>query len=193
MDFNFNDIMDSVTELADNAVKLAKDVASKTGKKTEEIVGVSKLKLDTLKLENDIKVIKQKLGSAVYEMTEQGCNDAQVIDQYVAELKTKYAQLEELKKQAAAMKKTVVCEACKSINPKESFFCSRCGAPLPVSSDDCEVKEACCCEEEAAEECCCEAECCVGCDEQEILEQAQTDGADEAQAAEVAEEAKTEE
>ena len=36
MDINLNDIMDSVNELADSAVKFAKEVAAKTSKKTED-------------------------------------------------------------------------------------------------------------------------------------------------------------
>ncbi len=175
MDLNFNDIMDSVTELADSAVKLAKDVASKTGKKTEEIVGVSKNKLDTLKLENDIKATKGKLGSAVYEMAVEGITDTQLVDKFVAELNTKYAQLDELKKQAEAMKKTIACPACKSINSKESYFCSRCGAPLPTTTDavDFTVEE----EEEIFDFA------------DDIVEAAQVDGADAVQAEDIAKDA----
>ncbi len=183
MDLNFNDIMDSVTELADSAVKLAKDVASKTGKKTEEIVGASKNKLDTLKLENDIKATKTKLGNAVYEMAVEGITDTQIIDKFVAELNTKYAQLEELKKQAEAMKKTVSCPACKSINSKESYFCSRCGAPLPASN----VEEDIVGEDvfdDGYDETVAEMF-----DAEDVYEQAMTDGADEQTAQAVTEQA----
>ncbi len=182
MDLNLNDIMESVTELADSAVKLAKDVASKTGKKTEEIVGVSKNKLDTLKLENDIKATKGKLGSAVYEMAVDGAVDTGLVDKYVAEIKMKYEQLEVLKKQAEAMKKTVVCPACKSINSKESYFCSRCGAALPTPVDD-TVFAA---EEEYVED------DSMFVTEDEIIDAAEVDGADAAQAQEVADEAAAE-
>lgn len=192
MDINFNDIINSVSELADNAVKLAKDVAAQTGKKTEEIVGASKVKLDIMKLENEIKTVNQKLGAAVYEasISEEG-GYTEIIDQYIAELATKHAQLEQLKKQAAAMKKTVVCEACKAVNPKESFFCSRCGAPLPVTEPDevevteCEPCEAC----EQPENCeNCEETCCTEAAE-EVIEQAKVDGADDETAEAVAEDA----
>lgn len=199
MDINFNDIINSVSELADNAVKLAKDVAAQTGKKTEEIVGASKVKLDIMKMENEIKTVNQKLGATVYEASvSEGAGYTEVIDQYIAELATKHAQLEQLKKQAAAMKKTVVCEACKAVNPKESFFCSRCGAPLPVTEPDavevteCEACEPCGEQSETAEACdacdACEETCCTEAAE-EIIEQAKVDGADEETAEAVAEDA----
>ena len=190
MDINFNDIINSVSELADNAVKLAKDVAAQTGKKTEEIVGASKVKLDIMKMENEIKTVNQKLGAAVYEASvSEQAGYTEVIDQYIAELTTKHAQLEQLKKQAAAMKKTVVCEACKAVNPKESFFCSRCGAPLPVTEPDevevteCEACEPCCEPCEACDETCCNEAA------EEVIEQAMVDGADEETAEAVAEDA----
>lgn len=179
MDINFNDIMDSVNELAENAVRLAKDVTSKATQKTEDMIDISKVKMDILKIQNEIKSLKTKLGGVVYDMTVQGDTDTQVIDQYVAELKTKYDQLAALKKQQEDMKKTVVCEACKSINPKEAFFCNRCGAPLPVceSANAVEVDE----EEDILDQ---------AFNEQDVAEQAMTDGADEATAAEVVQEAK---
>lgn len=180
MDINFNDIMDSVSELADSTVKLAKHVAQKTGKKTEEIVGTSKAKLDMMKLESEIKTVKQQLGGAVYEMTEQGCTDTQVIDQYVAEIKMKYAQLEQLKEQVDASKKTVLCPECKASNAKESFFCTRCGAALPTHEAEYAKAEDVTVEEEQPEDIP---------NVEEIFEQAKTDGADDETAANVAEDA----
>ncbi len=155
MEINFNEIMESVTQLADNAVQLAKDVASKASKKTGDIVGASKVRMDKLKTESEIKAAYQKLGAAVYDMAVKDCQDTQLIDQYVAEITTKKEQVAQLEKQLAALKKTVICEECKAVNPKDAFFCSRCGAPLPVAEPEAACEEACCekpCEEPAAEE-----------------------------------------
>ncbi len=180
MEINFNEIMESVTQLADNAVQLAKDVASKASKKTGDIVGASKVRMDKLKIEGEIKSAYQKLGAAVYDMAVKDCKDTQLIDQYVAEITTKKEQVVQLEKQLAALKKTVICEECKAVNPKDAFFCSRCGAPLPTTEPEAECEECCeePCEEPTAEE---------------VIEQAEVDGADEATAEQVAEEAQSEE
>ena len=52
--------MDEVFEKAKDAVNIA-------AKKTEEVVNISKLKLETVKVNNEIKSLYEKLGRSVYQ------------------------------------------------------------------------------------------------------------------------------
>ena len=66
--------------LFENIVSNAKQAANVVGKKTGELVDTSKLKLQAVDLNSDIKRNYEALGRAVYESRKQGIDSTEEID-----------------------------------------------------------------------------------------------------------------
>lgn len=131
----------------DDVINTTKTVAANAGKKTDEAVKFSKLKIKKSQIKGDIKVKFEKLGSSVYQMTKSGEKDNDAIDASIAEIDECYEKLSEIEKQIDELKSEVTCVSCGAKTKNDNNFCPKCGTKLPVP----EVKEEPA-EEAAAEE-----------------------------------------
>ena len=116
--------------LLENFVSNAKQAANVVGKKTGELVDTSKLKLQALDLNSDIKRNFESLGRAVYEAQKQGTDSTEQIDTIIAFINKKYDELEEVNEQLSRMSGKTFCTKCGEPNPKTAGFCSQCGEKL---------------------------------------------------------------
>ena len=105
----------------DNVINTTKNVAATAGKKTDEAIRTSKLKIKSSQLNSDIKSKYEKLGTLVYEMSRTGEKDTEAFDAMIAEIEK---QLDELKGKVA-------CPACGVKTDNDNAFCPKCGAKLP--------------------------------------------------------------
>ena len=115
----------------DNVINTTKNVAATAGKKTDEAVRMSKLKVKKTQLESDIKNKYEKLGALVYEMAKTGEKDAEAFDTLIAEVDAANVELEDVAKQLDELRGKVTCPSCGVKTDNDNTFCPKCGAKLP--------------------------------------------------------------
>ena len=88
--------MSNLNSFLDNALETAKVVANAAGKKTEEVVETSKLRLQAMSISNELKQVYEKIGTMVYyaqkdNMDVQAAVQAQIakVDQLLDQLDRK--------------------------------------------------------------------------------------------------------
>ena len=121
-----------------------KNVAATAGKKTDEAIKASKLKIKSSQLSSDIKSKYEKLGGLVYEMSKTGEKDTDAFDTVIAELDAARAELDDIEKQLDDLKGKVSCPVCGVKTDNDNAFCPKCGAKLPerpVSEEDIVIEE----------------------------------------------------
>ena len=121
----------------DELVTTTKSVASTAGKKTDEAVKVSKLKVKKAQIKSDIKTKQEKLGALVYQMAKADEKDGEAFDAAIADIDASFDALLEIDKQLDELAGTVTCEKCGAKTKNDNNYCPKCGTKLPVI----EVKE----------------------------------------------------
>ncbi|MDE7363052.1 MAG: hypothetical protein K2N38_14100 [Oscillospiraceae bacterium] len=122
----------------DDVISTGKNVVSAAGKKTDEAVRFSKLKIKESQLNGDIRNKFETLGSLIYQMAKSGEKNSEQFDALVAELDDCYAQLEEISQQFDEMRNEVTCPSCGAKSKTDNSYCSKCGAKLPVKPEPAE-------------------------------------------------------
>lgn len=108
----------------------ARDIADYAGKKTGDMVEISKLKLQISQLNSDIKHIYEKLGSAVYTMKKGDFENPELVDSLTEEIDLLVRKRIELERKLASARKLVHCSTCGHNNPAGSAYCARCGSKI---------------------------------------------------------------
>lgn len=121
----------STMSFVDNVINTTKNVAATTGKKTNEAIRASKLKIKSGQLNSEIKGKYEKLGALVYDMSKSGEKDTEAFDALVAELDAACAELTDIEKQLDELKGKVACPSCGVKTDNDNAFCPKCGAKLP--------------------------------------------------------------
>lgn len=116
----------SFNSLLDKAIS----VANVAGKKTEEVVETSKLKLQEVALNADLEDCYEKIGSLVFRSRTAGVDNEEQIAELVAQAQELIGQLTEIKLKRAEIKKVKKCPNCGASCEMDSHFCSRCGMVL---------------------------------------------------------------
>lgn len=132
----------------DDVISTTKNVAATAGKKTDEAVQFSKLKIKTAQLNSDIKNKFEKLGALIYQMAKTDEKNNEEFDLLIAEIDNCYAMLDDIEERINDLKKEVVCPGCGAKTKNENTFCPKCGAKLPIKEQPAEEVPA---EENAAE------------------------------------------
>ena len=114
----------------DEFIDKAKDVADVAGKKTEEFVELSKLRIKASQLRNNVQDEYQKLGGAVYNMKKADYENPTLIDSVVVDIDSLLQQLGEVEQKIAELKKVVKCPCCGANNLLDSHYCNQCGCNL---------------------------------------------------------------
>ena len=118
--------MDEVFEKAKDAVNIA-------AKKTEEVVNISKLKLETVKVNNEIKMLYEKLGRNIYCARQKDKSIEDTIHSICEEIDELLSKLDALNQEIADLKNVTICPSCGENNLKENVFCSKCGKRIKNS------------------------------------------------------------
>lgn len=114
----------------EDAVLKAKDAADFAGKKTNEFVEVSRIKVNITSLEKRIESEYAQLGKMVYKAAKEqtDCTD------YVTEKATAIdAVIEERKNLVDKLNKyrnVKICLSCGAENTQNDIYCSKCGTKL---------------------------------------------------------------
>ncbi len=115
----------------DDVINTTKSVAATAGKKTDEAVQFSKLKIKEAQLTGDVKGKFEKLGEMVYQMAKSGEKSNEEFDALIAELDECYDQLAEIGNKFDELKKEVTCPGCGAKTKRENNYCPKCGTKLP--------------------------------------------------------------
>ena len=108
--------------LFENIVSNAKQAANVVGKKTGELVDTSKLKLQAVDLNSDIKRNYEALGRAVYESRKQGIDSTEEIDDIIILINEKYDELDEVNEQLSKMSNKTFCTRMRRTKSKNCRF-----------------------------------------------------------------------
>ena len=116
----------------DELISTTKNVAATAGKKTDEAVKISKLKIKKSQIGGDIKSKNEKLGAMMYQMAKSGEKDNEAFDAAVAELDACYEKLAEVNKQLDELSGYLTCTNCGAKTKNDNSYCPKCGTKLPV-------------------------------------------------------------
>ena len=139
-----------------------KSAADAMGKKTEQIIDLSKLKLNQTEINNKVTKCFERLGKLVYEASKNEIGAEEQISECKSEIDDLLVQLRAVTEQIALVKNKKKCRKCGADNLPEMRFCGKCGAklgdeipveePKPVSeSEQAEAAEPIHSEEAASE------------------------------------------
>lgn len=116
----------------DDVINTTKSAASTAGKKTDEVVKLTKLKAKRSQVNGEIKSHFEKLGQMSYEMKKAENADAAAFEAEVAEIDALYAKLDEIELMLDEVRQEVTCTACGAKTKNDNSFCPKCGTKLPV-------------------------------------------------------------
>ena len=115
----------------DDIINTTKSAAATAGKKTDEAVKFTKLKIKESQTTGDIKSHFEKLGEMAYEMKKSENADAALFDAEIEEIDKLYAKLAEINHLLDDLRQEVTCTVCGAKTKSENAFCPKCGAKLP--------------------------------------------------------------
>lgn len=145
-----------------------KNWANAAGKKTEEVVEASKLKLQIVSLNGDLSKAYEELGNMVYHAAKNNETVGEEMDAVMDKIDELHEKLAELESKVGEIKKVRTCGNCGADCPADAHFCSRCGVILEaVECCDAEVVEEAPCEECCECDCACDEECSCSCNEEQ--------------------------
>jgi len=126
----------------EDVISTGKSVVSTAGKKTDEAVKLSKLKIKETQINSEVRGKFEKLGEMIYQMKKSGEQDNAAFDAAVAAIDESYAQLDEIGKQIDELKNQVTCPKCGVKTKDENLYCPKCGTKLPEKPSETEEKPA---------------------------------------------------
>lgn len=115
----------------DGVINTTKSAAATAGKKTDEAVRFTKLKIKESQTTGDIKARFEKLGQMAYEMNKSQNSDVALFDAEIAEIDKLYEKLAEINLLLDDLRQEVTCTKCGAKTKKDNSFCPKCGAKLP--------------------------------------------------------------
>ncbi len=115
----------------DDVINTTKSAAATAGKKTDEAVRFTKLKIKESQTTSDIKSHFEKLGEMAYEMKKSENPDAELFNAEIEELDKLYEKLAEINSLLDDLRQEVTCTACGAKTKSDNAFCPKCGAKLP--------------------------------------------------------------
>ena len=116
--------------LFEDVVVNAKSMANAFGKKANEVIDISKLKISATDINNKINDKYQELGKTIYETKKAGKSACDVVKEKIAEIDNLKIQLETIKEQISLLKNKLKCKECGFENEMDAVFCIKCGAKL---------------------------------------------------------------
>lgn len=120
----------------DEVVVGAKNAAKTVGKKASDIVDVSKLRIVSAELNNEISKRYEALGRVIYDSKKEQTDVEGLVDECVKSIDALYAKLDENNEQLAKMTNKRTCKNCGNVNVNDAIFCSKCGVRLSGQEDE---------------------------------------------------------
>ena len=127
----------------DKFISELKSVANKFAKKTGEIAGISKLKINIANAKADINACYKTLGELVYN-AQKDTSDAnpEKIQELIETIDALYEKIDELNGTISTMKNERLCPNCGASNPETQRFCGDCGQQFEYDYSEDDEEEA---------------------------------------------------
>ena len=138
-----------MSNVLDDLINSAKNLVDIAGKKTDNVVEVSKLKYQCVQMSAELKSLYEKLGNAVYTMVKSDFSNKELMDSLIEEIDSLKERIDQVNQEIAKRKNIRVCPACGSRNEKYACYCNKCGNKLDASAPQEEEEPV---EEPSAEE-----------------------------------------
>ena len=130
MNEKIRDIWDKIRTGATLASELATKTAENAGEKAKDVYNASKTNFKIFDLKTDIELLYKELGRAIYVAHSGEETSEEEIDNYLAVIDEKMAQIESLKEELESSRAKKECPDCGKENEAGAAFCSACGAKL---------------------------------------------------------------
>ena len=130
MDQKVKELFEKAKVTASMAAEAAGKAAQNVGKKTGEVVEVTKLNLKIFDLNTEIEVLYKALGRMVYDTHAGKEVNAEELDEKIAAIDEKKALIAEIKEKVAEKKTITKCPNCGRECDKNDSFCRTCGAQI---------------------------------------------------------------
>ena len=132
----------------DDLKKSLSGAADYTARKTTEVTGVAKIRLDIRTANSRLAKCYEKIGRAYYKTLKESAEDqSEVIETAVKEADAVKEEISALRLQLAKLQACVICPSCGAQISDKSVFCPLCGIKLPKEETPAESAE-----EETADE-----------------------------------------
>lgn len=114
----------------------AKNAAKTVGKKATEIVDISKLRITSTELNNEISKRFEALGRVVYDSKKEGTDIEGLVSECIKSIDALYVRLHDNNEQIAKMTNKKTCKNCGGVNTNDAVFCSKCGVRLSQQEEE---------------------------------------------------------
>lgn len=111
-------------------LNMAKDAAEAAGKKTGDLLDMTKLKMEIARVEKELASTYEGLGRLTYDAKKGAEDTSDLMDTCVAHIDELSEKLAGLQNKLADKKHAVRCAACGSLNEQDAAFCKACGEKL---------------------------------------------------------------
>ena len=114
----------------EDVVSKAKTAADFAGKKTSELVEISKLRFAAADLQSKINKEYSDLGIIVFNAEKSGEDCKENITAKSTVIEDLYHELTKTNEKIAELRRMKKCVVCNYANPEDANFCLKCGAKL---------------------------------------------------------------
>ena len=119
----------------------AKNVVDKAGKKTDKVVEVSKLKYQSIQLQNELSHLYEQLGVATYGKMAEEVDNGDLLASLADEITEVRAALKVVEEKLSEQKNERICPECGAKSSRDAKFCANCGAKFAVPEPEAEEAE----------------------------------------------------
>lgn len=114
----------------EDVVLKAKNAADYAGKKTGEVVEITKLKINASEVEGKMGKEFLELGKKVYNTAKEQADCTEYVQAKCEFIDKLSAELEEINRKISELKCEKKCAGCGFANPQDAEYCQKCGAKL---------------------------------------------------------------
>ncbi len=116
----------------------ARSAVDHVGRKAENVIDASKLRLAAADLKSELSQKYQLLGRVVCEESETGKDFSKAKNELVEKIKELKEHLEEINALIEKSRLRIRCTSCGAYNSKGAVFCNKCGEKLVTETDNAE-------------------------------------------------------
>ncbi len=108
----------------------ARELVDTVGQKTGEFVNLGKLKLESTQIERDLEAQFCEIGKVVYNTRQNGESVEEALAVLFEQVQTLEEKASQVRQQMEELRRVKKCDVCGNSNPRDAFFCQKCGKKL---------------------------------------------------------------
>ncbi len=129
-EMNVEAVIEDIRRRAGKVMDGVTDFTKTTAKRTNSVIGVTKLRFAKNEIEESIAKTYEEIGKAVFaEYTDDEPFSEDIIEKCIV-VEKYMAELQSVKEKIAACTDSVLCAECGAKNAADSVYCSKCGKKI---------------------------------------------------------------